>query len=149
MGFPFTEQLSQGLAVMGYIPPTNHASGADTSIAGIDMSNIRRLLTIIDVGVLGTNANIQCYYNASAYSNMASPTNVASSIPLTTNTANRANTLEVRADQLPAGTRYVQPNILVNTAASFISAVCLGAAANYEPTNQFQVANTTDQQAVT
>ncbi len=149
MSQPFTEQLTQSLAIMGRIPPTNHTTNTDTTVAGIDMSVIRRLLTVVNIGVLGTNSNIQIYYQASATANMASPTNVASAIPITGSTANRIETLEVRADQLPANTRYVQPVIIVNANSSFLSVECFGGCSAYSPANQFNLANTVDQAVVT
>jgi hypothetical protein len=145
----FTEQLVERLAVVGQINSSNHAANTDTSIAGIDMSVIRRLVTILDVGVLGSSANVQVYYRASAQANMNTTTNVAGSIPLTVNTNARISLLEVRADQLPANTRYCQPVVIVNTAASNIGVVVLGDECAYKPGKQFDVANTVDTRAVT
>jgi len=145
----WTERLIERYAFVGVIPPTNHTNNTDTTIAGIDMSKIRRLLTIVNVGTLGSGANVQVYYQASANSNMAGPINVASSIPITGNTNNRLELLEVRADQLPAGTRYVQPVIIVNTAASFVDAIVIGDEGAYKPNNQNTLANTVDQSVAT
>jgi hypothetical protein len=145
----FTETLTQSLAVMGAIPASNHAANTDTAIAGIDMSIIRRLIAYLDVGVLGTNANVQLYFRASAQANMNTTTNVAPAIPVTVNTNNRISSLEVRADQLPANTRYVQPVLIVNTAASFVGLLVLGGESSYKPANQFTLANTVDTAAVT
>ena len=146
----FTEQLTQSLAVLGQLPFSNHATNTgDNSIAGIDMSVIRRLITIADVGVCSATGNYQLYYAASANSNMAGPVNVAASVPLTGNTSNRVSTLEVRADQLPAGTRYVQPVLIVNTATINIGLIVLGGESGYKPANQFNKVNVADQQVVT
>jgi hypothetical protein len=145
----FTETLTQRFAFMGQIASSNHAANTDTSIAGIDMFDIRRLMTILDVGVVGASANIQVYYRASATANMASPTNVAGSIPLTCNTSNRIDTLEVRADQLPAGTRYVQPVMIINTAASNVGVIVLGDEISHKPGSALTIANTVDQGIVT
>jgi hypothetical protein len=146
----FTETLTERLAVVGQIPPSNHAANTDTSVAGIDMSVLRRLITILDMGVgFGANANAQLYYRASAQANMNVTTNVAGAIPLTVNTNNRVATVEVRADQLPAGTRYVQPVLIINTAAANIGVICLGEDAGYKPGNQFTIVNTVSSQAVT
>lgn len=149
MGVAFTEQLTEKLAVLGYIAPSNHTNNTDTTVAGIDMSTIRRLITYLQVGVLGSSANVQLYYQASANSNMTGTTNVASAIPITGNTNGRIESLEVRADQLPSGTRYVQPVLIVNTAASFVSMIVLGSDAEYSPANQYNIANTVDQKLVT
>jgi len=146
----FVEQLTQFLAVVGQIPSSNHTNNTDTSVAGIDMSRFRRLITFLDVGVLGTNANVQLFYYSSANSNMAGSTNLGNSSSFTTeiltgNTNNRVESLEIRADQLPAGHRYVQPVLIVNTAASNVGLISLGADSEYHPGSQFGVANVLDQ----
>src|SRR5262249_35108626 len=126
--------------VVGLIAPSNHAANTDNTLAGIDMSRFRRLMT---VGLIGTGVtNIQVYYEASAQANMNVVTNVAGSIPITANTANRAFLLEVRADQLPTNLRYVRPVFIVNTSAANFGAVVYGEEASYKPASQFDLANT-------
>jgi hypothetical protein len=143
----FTETQSEALAFVGKIDPSNHAANTDNTIAGIDMSRFKRLIAIGQIGVL--NANVQGYWEASAQANMNVVTNVANTIPVTANVANRAIIMEVRADQLPANTRYVRPVFIVNTGASFFGAVVLGCDANYKPASQFDLANTVSNRAVT
>jgi hypothetical protein len=143
----FTEQLSEALAVVGYIPPTNHAANTDNTLAGIDASKFKRLLAIGMIGAL--NANVQGYWEASAQANMNVVTNVAAAIPLTANVANRAFFMELRADQLPANTRYVRPTFIVNTGASFLGVVVLGGESHFKPASQFDLANTISNRAIT
>lgn len=145
----FTEQQLESLAFVGLIAPSNHTANTDNTIAGIDASRFKRLVAIGAVGVV--NGNVQGYWEASAQANMNVVTNVASSIPftLTTNLNNRAFALEVRADQLPANTRYVRPVFIVNTTAAFLSVIVLGCDANYKPASQFDLANTIANRAVT
>jgi hypothetical protein len=51
---PFAmEQLSQGLTVLGSLPPQSLAAGTDNSITNIDMRNVQRIMWIIDVGSVG------------------------------------------------------------------------------------------------
>jgi hypothetical protein len=152
----FTEQLTQALAVLGQLPAANQAAatynlGASTGnlTNGIDMRAIRRLLAVFDIGVYGTNANVQGYFQASANLNMAGAVNVAAAIPLVANTNNRVETLEVRADQLPAGTRYVSLQVVVNTASVNLGVVLIGGESAYKPANQFNTANVLDQALVT
>jgi len=130
---------------MGQIPSSNHAANTDTSIAGIDMSILRRLITYLDVGVVGASANIQLFYKASPNANMTGSTNLGTTTMLTCNTNNRVESLEIRADQLPAGTRYVQPVMIVNTAATNVGLIVLGGESSYKPANQYNVANVLDQ----
>ena len=155
----FTEQLTQALAVMAQLPSSNlgtgttnigvSTSGAPNTGTGVDMSVFRRLIVYYDVGIIGASANIQAYFQASATANMASPTNVAGSIPLTFNTSSRVESLEVRADQLPAGTRYVRPVIVVNTAACNVGVIALAGESSYKPASSLNTANVLDQGVVT
>ncbi len=142
----FTETLSQALAVVGQIPASNHAVNTDVSVAGIDMSIFRRLITYLDVGAGG--GNVQAYYKSSATANMASSTNLGNSALYTnttqlvgTTTSNRVQSIEIRADQLPAGHRYVIPAMTVVTTATNAGLICLGGEASYKPASQFDTAN--------
>lgn len=136
------EQLTQLLAVVGQIPASNHTNNTDNSVAGIDMSRFIRLITYLDVGVLGTNANVVLTYYGSANSNMAGAAAVGSTV--TGSTSNRVESLEIRADQLAAGTRYIRPSLTVNTASANVGLIAL-ATGSYHPSNQFNVANVLDQ----
>lgn len=137
----FTEQMSQALTFQGALQSqsangTNYV-GAGSGTGGYNMANFHRLMSIINVGTLGSSANVQAYYVASANANMSGNSNVASSIPVTITASNSVQTLEVRADQLPAGTQYVNLVVKVNTTASQASAEVFGAVGSYEPTSQF------------
>lgn len=147
---PFTEQLTQKLCVIGAIPPTNHAAATDYSCAAADMSKFTRVIAYYNLGTAGASANMQGYFIASANANMVGNTNVAAAVPLTSNnnTANRVESLELRADQMPAGTRYCLPVLLVNTAALFSDCLFLGEA-TYHPASQFNTTNVLDQASVT
>lgn len=140
---------------MGLIAASNHTANTDTSIPGIDMSNLRRLITLMDVGVINGTSNIQLYYYSSANANMAGSTNLGNAAGFTVQVVNVANTvngrietLEIRADQLPAGHRYVRPVVTVGGTAAFLSVIVLGGESAYKPANQFVPANTVDQALV-
>jgi hypothetical protein len=144
----FTEQLTQSLAVVAQIPCSNHTNNTDTSANVADMSVFRRVITYLDVGAT-TGGNVSLYYYSSANSNMAGSTNLgnATGYNVTTangNTANRVLSLEVRADQLPAGHRYVRPVLTVGAAAVNVGLICLGGECAYKPASQFNTANVLD-----
>lgn len=143
----FTETLTERFAFVGQIAPSNHTNNVDNSIAGIDMRAIRRLITVIHNGALA--GAVTCYYQASRFANMANAVNVATTVPVNTNTNNRISTCEVRADQLPANTRYVQPLVTYLVAGNEAGVLVLGDECAYKPGNQFTIANTVDVQAVT
>lgn len=143
----FTEQLSESLSIQGAISPSNHTNNTDATLPGVDMSLFKRLMAIINIGVLG-GTNVQAYWRASANSNMNVTTNVAASIPLVASTANKVETMEVRADQLPAGTRYCQLVVITNTAGTFVDVVVLGGESAYKPAKNYDLAQV-DQRIVT
>lgn len=113
------------------------------------MSNLRRLITYADVGTINTSGTIQLYYKSSANANMAGSTNLGSTTVVNANNSNRVYSLEIRADQLPAGHRYVQPVITIGTTTANIGLLALGGEAAYKPASQFGTANTIDTATVT
>lgn len=138
----FTETLTERFAFGQFLPFSNHASNTDSQIAGFDMSKIRRLMAIIEVGVVAAGGNVTAWWVASAYSNMSGQTNVDSAVAHNAvNTANRLYTMEVRADQLPAGTRYVRPLLTIGGATVNLGVHLIGDESAYKPGNQFTVAN--------
>jgi hypothetical protein len=148
----FTEQLTQALSPQATLPPANYAAATKNILTpagnGVDMSVFRRVITFFNVGVVG-GGNVQAYYQASAQANMNVVVNVATTIPLTFNTSNRLESLEVRADQLPAGTRYVNPVAIINTGPCNLDCEVLGGESSYKPANQYNTANVLDQGVVT
>src|SRR5205807_4949976 len=50
-----TEQMSQGLAVVGYIAPISHSVATDVTITNIDMKLYKRILVILQNGVMGAS----------------------------------------------------------------------------------------------
>lgn len=154
MSHLFTEQLTQALAVLAMIPSASQANGTNytaysTPGAGIDMSRVHRIITYLNVGAIPGSGNVQLYYIASANSNMAGNSNVATSIPLTGNTNNRVESLEMRSDQMPAGTRYAAPVLVINSGPVPCDLITLGADGIYKPESQFNTVNVLDQAVVT
>jgi hypothetical protein len=147
MAFP--EQLSQALAVMGQLPCSNHTTNTDTQIAAVDMSILRRLITYADVGVVNTAGVGQLFYKSSANANMAGSTNtLGAATSVTFNTSNRVESIEVRADQLPAGHRYVQPVLVVSGSTMNVGLLVLGGESSYKPASAYNVTNVLDQSVV-
>jgi hypothetical protein len=145
---PFAlEQLSQGLTVLGYLAPSNHATGADVSITNIDISKIRRLLVVVQTGVLGASATVDCKLQSSATSGGAY-SDIAGS-PITTITANnKVATIEIRDDEMPSGNRWLQVNLAVGTAASQVGVIVLGAEAEFKPAKSQDIAAVTQRLVV-
>jgi hypothetical protein len=139
-----TEQLTQGLAFVGLVPISNHATGSDRTIAGVDMSTLLRMMAIVDAGLVQGSVNV--WFEASANSNMAGNTNMGNATGFTIQVLNGAinnalATFEIRKDQMAAGTRYLRPVLGVTTATANVALIAICDGGSYRPANQFNVTN--------
>lgn len=151
----FTEQLTQALSIpVASKPPANYAANNTTAytVGPVSMAESRRLLAIINMGVIGANTNVQCYLQASnasggTYANISS-TNQA----VTLDTSNTMATIEVRADEIGTNNQYVQLAMLITGSGTgaFLSATLIGGECAYKPGSQynFDTANTNLKQLV-
>ena len=135
----FTEQLTQALSLpASAIPPANYAVNNTTAqLSGaVDMSKFKRVMGIAAMGVMG-GLNALIYFTESNASG-GTYTNVASGASVLLDTDNTVATVEMRADQLGSGKRFVKLNALlpgnVNTGTQ-LAAVVLGGEAPYKPAN--------------
>ena len=148
----FTEQLSQALAVIGHIPAGSQTSGTTYCSSPIDMSIFRRALLLVDIGVMPSGtfvvswfaANNVQFTTAGTLASGLTTTNTTTSMATTTLTvgttgATRVEKFEIRADQLPTGMRWAQPQFSVSSAAAPVfGAIVLGGECSYKPANQFE-----------
>jgi hypothetical protein len=130
---PFAlEQLTQGLSVADFVPPQT-VNNANLNSLGIDMSKFQRAIFYVIGGSLGSAGTLDGRLQSAAASNFATPHNIASS-NLTQITANNvAATLEIRADQLQSGDRYVRLQLTGGGNALTVGILGLGAEAEYKP----------------
>ncbi len=148
----FCEQMTQALSipVADYSPVSvafdnTNAITVPPSGDGVDMSKFRRLLGKILMGVGTPNngtAKILGYWVGSNTNNgayVAFSTNTTVSI----NTNNSSATLEVRADQLPTGNRYVKLAVLVPVANAILAAEVWGGQSEYSPASQYDFSTNT------
>lgn len=138
----FTEQLTQALSIPATpLLPDNRANNATPYAVGpIDMSQFKRVMAIVNVGVLTGSATVTAYFQACTVSN-GTFANITGANNLTV-LVNTTETLEMRADQLPAGNRYLQLAVLIAANSAFTAATVLGGEAPYKPADQYDVANT-------
>jgi hypothetical protein len=132
----YTEQLSQALSIQGKIDPQSLAAATPTGTGGVDMRKFRRATFMLDVGAFGASATVDMKLQTSpdnaTWSDLAG-TGVAITTLLAAGGNNRLATLEVRAGQMPAGSRYVQALVTVGTAATQVACVALGGEAIDKP----------------
>jgi len=143
-----TETMTQSFAIPKALPPANYGANAVANAAGLvtgalDMGILRRAMGIVNVGVtVGASCTVTATFLASNSSNTlctglwTAITNGPSIAP----TANTIGTVEIRADQMPSGTRYLM--LLCNPiCASFFGATLVGDVSAYKPASTYS-ANT-------
>lgn len=154
---PFTEQLTQALAVVSHIGAANFTSGTSYVSSPIDMSQFRRAIAYLDMGTVGgtaTSGTILCGWYAANNVTFTTAGTAASGLPTNSTTGpigstmvmvsasgdmTRVNKMEIRADQLPSGYRWLQLQVSVSSAmAATMGVIILGADPNYMPANQFE-----------
>lgn len=148
---PFTEQLSQSLAWASHVPPASQTSGTVYASSPVDMSQFRRAIALINVGVMPSGTCLAGWYAANnvtfttaGTASSGAPTNsttgpIGTTTIFGTSAATRGEKMEIRADQLPSGYRWLQLQISVSSAAIPLFAVeVLGGDPNYMPSNQFE-----------
>jgi hypothetical protein len=140
---PFAlEQLTQALTILGKLDPVSQ-SAATVTITDLDIKLVRRLMFLIQVGSVGGAGTVDAKLRASKTSG-GTYTDVTSSSITQVTTSNKVVTIEVRDDQLEnivgAGYRYVQLSLTVGTNAVLISAIALGAEAEYKPAKANDIA---------
>ena len=130
----YNEQLTQALAINGApLHPANQGAGA-VNTGGIDMQLYKRVLYIIDVGVMTggstVDAKLQESSDNATFTDLAG-TNVAITQLLAAGGNNRVVTLECRVDQMTK--RYSRVLVTVGTAASFLCVIPLAGEAVHKP----------------
>jgi hypothetical protein len=145
----YTEQLTQGLAVVGYLPPQSLGTGTNTTITNIDLKKYHRLLVVIQTGSLGTSATVDAKLREAKTSGGTYQDISGKSITQLVKASNDNNlaTIEVRADELDAGYEFVQLSLTVGTAASQVAALALAGEANHKPANAGNLASVVQQVA--
>ena len=137
----YTEQLTQALSIVGKLDPVSLAAATPTAVKSVDMRKFKRALFILDVGVFGSSATVDMKLQASAdnssFTDLATLAPTLTGVAITQMTAgggnNKLTSLEIRADQMPAGYRYVQALITVGTAATLVSGIALGGESAQKP----------------
>lgn len=148
---PFTEQLCQALAWVSHVPPAAQTSGTVYVSSPVDMSQFRRAIALINVGVFPSGTAVAGWFAANnvAFTTTGTATSgaasnsttgpIGSTCVLGATAATRGEKMEIRADQLPSGYRWLQLQISVSSAAAPTFGVAvLGADTNYSPANQFE-----------
>jgi hypothetical protein len=137
-----TEKMGERLPVVGQISPASYGAGTQLT-AAIDMANVRRVLFVIQTGVLGASATVDFKITGSATSGGTYADVTGRSITQIVKASgdNKLALLEVTAEQVGAqGWRYIKGSLTVGTAASIVGVVALGDGLRTSEAGEFDVA---------
>src|SRR5690242_3058191 len=133
----FTEQLSQGLSIAApqVQPQTLNNASASTGSGGVDLAKFRRALFVVQVGSVTAGGSLTAKLQESA-TGTGSWSDISGSTITAITASNKVATLEVRADQLSAGKRYVRCTLTEGGSQNVVcSCLPLGAEAVQKPGN--------------
>jgi hypothetical protein len=148
----YTEQLTQALAQVDQIMPSNAAAGTVNS-TGIDMSKNRRALYVLELGAMTASSTVNAVLQSCSASSFASNVHnmTGGTVNLTTSNANQVVTFETTDEGVQnqnAGDRYVRLQVIVGTAAANYAVVGVGGEANHKPASLQNNTTTVSQQLV-
>jgi hypothetical protein len=148
----YTEQLTQQLAQLDQVLPSNAAAGTVSS-TGIDMQKNRRALYVIEIGAMTASSTLNAILQSSASSTFASGVHnmTGGNVNLTTANASQVVTFETTEEAVQnqnPGDRYVRLQVVVGTAAANYSVVGMGGEANHKPASLQNNTTTVSQQIV-
>ena len=150
---PFTEQLTQALAVVSHIPSGTCTSGTTYASSPVDMAVFRRALALFDFGAITSGTMVAAWYAANNVAFTTAGTSTSGAVSNSTTgpigstavfgtasgDATRVNKMEIRADQLPSGYRWLQLQLSVSSAAvPQMGVIVLGAQGEYSPNNFYE-----------
>ncbi len=139
----YTEQMTQALTIVGKLDPVSQGAGTVT-IADIDMSKLRRIMFILQVGALGAAGTVDAKLRSAKTSGGAYSDIASSSITQIVTNSNKVVTLEIRQDQMEslqaAGYQYIELSVTVGANAVLISAIALGDSAPQKPAKAQDIA---------
>ena len=112
--------LSECLAIVGTVDPDAYATGTQLTDA-IDMSVHRQVMFIVEAGTLGSSATIdfyvmECATSGGTYTRLSGK-NITQLTQAGTDSDKQA-IVNVRAEELTAGYRYLKGSLRVGTATS-------------------------------
>jgi hypothetical protein len=138
----YTERLSQALSLIATIHPASYS--AKTSSDGVDMRLFRRVIFVVNNGVIGANtvaAAVTGSTDNSTFATTITGKSLAAGTFSGTIDNNHEAIIEVTAEECEtAGVRYIRLD-LTPSGAAILSAVALAGVARYEPASDYNLAS--------
>jgi hypothetical protein len=105
----YTEQLTQRLGITAPVSPQQLTTTTTVNSGSVDMSKFHRALFFFETGAFGgTSPTLSAVLQIQDSPDGATWTNNATVSSATVTAASKQATLEIRADQLSSGARYVR-----------------------------------------
>ena len=142
-------KLSEALAVLGAINPSQQAAGSLTT-GWISMANAERVLALIQVGTFGASATVDANIQQ-AQDTTGTGAKAITGKAITTLAAAGGNnvqaSIDLRAEELDAANGYcaVELTITVGTAASETAGLVLAGGTRFVPASAFNAASVVQQ----
>lgn len=138
--------LREELPVLATIDPASYSAGANNTDV-IDMKNVRRVMFIIQTGVLGSSATLDFEIDGDTASGGSFSTKITGkSITQIVKASgdNVQSVIEVTAEEVAAqGFRYIRGKGTVGTAASIYGVVAIGGELTYRPASDYDLSSST------
>ncbi len=138
------KKLSEAVAVVACIDPDAYGTGAQTS-DWIDMSKFERVLFIVQAGTLGSSATLDFKVQQSAADSGTNPADISgkaiTQLTEAGTDSDKQALVEVRADELTAGYRYIAGVLTVGTATSDAGVLAIASEPNYGPAYDYDLAS--------
>jgi hypothetical protein len=135
-----SSRMLERTALVGVVSPATHAVGtADT--AAIDLKNFRRVMFVVMAGSLAGGGVID-FKVQSSDDPSGTFTDVSGLAIAPMNNADGTNSqaiVEVTADQLADGQRYVRGRLTISTAAAPVAVAAFGGDPRYQPIAPFDL----------
>jgi hypothetical protein len=145
---PFAlEQLSQALSIAATPVHPQSINNSNQSTGWVDMQKFQRVMFVADLGAINNGGSITVKMQTSP--DQLTPSDVTSGSITALTTSSRVVTLEMRADQVPAASRYVRCNIAETAGqAALVCVIPLAGEGDWKPASKQDVIAVVQQRLV-
>lgn len=137
-------KLAEQVALVATIDPDAYGVGAQNSDA-VDMSKFQSVLFVVLVGDLGASATLDFKVQEAADAAFTSPVDLTgkaiTALTAAGSDSDKQALVEVRANELTEGKRYIRGVLTLGTAGSDAAVLALAASPRYVPTDADDLAS--------
>lgn len=152
--YPYNAQMTEELAFLASLAPQSLSTGTTNipSSNGVQFNSFKRIMWIIHTGALGSSGTVDFHVQASSVkaSGYATLAGSASNITQITTGSENIVTVEIKSEYFGSNAigPYFRGSIVIGTAASLVSVLCLGTCLRYPANTSLNLAVVTQQIAL-